>query len=127
MPLFNLVPAIVLLGHAAPPDRAYELMVGDPAPRLSVSRWAQGEPVRQFQKGKVYVVDFFATWCGPCKESIPVLNAMQKRLGTKATFIGMDVWDYQERVPDLLKKMGGDFSYAVALDTLPAIPADVKN
>jgi thiol-disulfide isomerase/thioredoxin len=52
--------------------------VGDPAPRIRVERWVKGKPVTSFEKGKVYVVEFWATWCPPCREWIPHLNQMQQ-------------------------------------------------
>ena len=108
-------------------DRPYKLMVGDPAPKLSVSKWSRGEPVSSFQNGKVYVIDFFATWCEPCKRSMPVLSTLQTKYGERATFIGIDVWDYQERVPELLLQMGNKLNYRVALDDLPPIPKEEQN
>jgi len=55
------------------------LKVGDPAPALSVEAWVKGEPVAAFQPGKVYVVEFFATWCMPCVASIPQMTEMQRK------------------------------------------------
>lgn len=38
-------------------------------------------------KGKVVLVDFFASWCGPCKESFPAMNDLQKKFGEKGFVI----------------------------------------
>ena len=36
------------------------LKVGDPAPKLQTGKWIQGEPVKSFEKGKAYLVEFWA-------------------------------------------------------------------
>ena len=64
------------------------LKVGSEAPALSVTNWVQGTEVKSFEKGKSYVVEFWATWCGPCKKSIPHLSEMSKKY-TDVTFLGM--------------------------------------
>lgn len=58
--------------------RPITLKAGDPAPPLSIEQWLRGEPVNGFEKGKVYVVEFWATWCTPCVANIPHLNQTQK-------------------------------------------------
>jgi thiol-disulfide isomerase/thioredoxin len=49
----------------------------DPAPPLKVSKWLKGEEVKRFEPGKVYVVEFWATWCGPCIAFMPHLAELQ--------------------------------------------------
>ena len=60
------------------------LTIGSPAPALDIEHWVQdgaGEfpIVTDFEKNKVYVVEFWATWCGPCISSMPHLAEMQDR------------------------------------------------
>ena len=93
------------------------LKMGDPAPALSVSKFVKGEPVKSFEKGKIYVVEFWATWCGPCRESIPHLTQMQKA-NTDVTFIGVDVGEDADKVNPFVEKMGDKMDYRVALDDL---------
>jgi len=61
------------------------LEVGDSAPALSVDEWLQGEPVQLAgdAQDRIYVVEFWATWCFPCVESIPHLNALQQQYQDK--------------------------------------------
>lgn len=106
-----------LLGLAIPGYATPSLKIGDPAPKLQVSKWVQGDPVSDFATGKVYVVEFWATWCGPCRASIPHLNALYQQYKDKVTVIGQDVWENDESdVAPFVKKMGSNMTYSVALD-----------
>jgi len=100
------------------------LLVGDPAPKMTVSKWVKGTPVKNFEKGKLYVVEFWATWCGPCKESIPHLTELAKKY-PDVSFTGVSVWESdQKEVAPFVKNMGDKMAYNVAMDQLPAGTTD---
>jgi tetratricopeptide (TPR) repeat protein len=69
--------ALAALAEEKP--KAPALGVGDPAPALAIAKWVKGEPVERFEKGKVYMVEFWATWCAPCIASMPHLTALQQK------------------------------------------------
>ena len=95
-----------------------KLKVGDPAPKLQVGKWIQGEPVKDFEKDKAYVVEFWATWCPPCRTSIPHLNEIHLKFKDKGlVVIGQDAFEQKEDgVAKFVKDMGDKMTYRVALD-----------
>ncbi len=109
---------VVALAGAGVAAAAEELAVGDAAPKFEVKEFLKGQPVAQFAKGKTYVVEFWATWCGPCRMSIPHLTKLQKKY-PDVTFIGVSIW---ERNPDAVKpfvqRMSEKMDYRVAADKL---------
>src|SRR5262245_53253144 len=94
------------------------LKAGDPAPTLKVSAWLQGEEVKAFEPGKVYVVEFWSTSCGPCIAFMPHLAELQKRYkGKGVTIIGCTAaafTDTQEKAAAFVKKLGPALGYRFA-------------
>jgi len=100
--------------------KAELLTVGSKAPELKVGKWVKNGEVKSFEQGKVYVVEFWATWCGPCRKSIPHLTEMAKQYKDKVTFVGVSVWENEENYVDAVEKfvakMGEKMDYHVAVD-----------
>lgn len=65
------------------------LTVGSPAPPLKIDSWVMGDAVEGFKPGQVYVVEFWATWCPPCKASMPHLSQLQEEYGDQVRMIGV--------------------------------------
>lgn len=88
----------------------------NPAENLKGIKWVKGEPVDQFEKGKIYVVEFWATWCPPCRVSIPHLTEVQKKYKDKGvTVIGISN-ETLEKVEPFVKEKGDQMNYTVAID-----------
>lgn len=94
------------------------LSEGDPAPKLSVAKWIQGEPVQAFQPGTAYLVEFWATWWAPCQEAMAKVNRLHHKFKDKGlVVIGQNVKEAAgTKVEPFVKRMGNLMSYRVALD-----------
>lgn len=97
------------------------LTIGDKAPPLAIEKWVKGTPVSAFEKGKVYVVEFWATWCGPCIAGMPHLTELQAKYKNKGvTIIGVTSADPRntlEAVEKMVESKGDEkMGYSVAWD-----------
>lgn len=120
----GLVAAFALLVAASPKaDPSYPPIVtgktlyaktdfrGKKAPTFVVESWLnQANPNT---KGKVVVIDFWATWCGPCRQLIPEMNGWAKKYAKDVVFIGVSD-EPTKTVGDFMK--GTPMNYSVALD-----------
>jgi len=94
-----------------------KLKVGDPAPPLAVSTWLHGAEVKGFEPGRVYVVEFWATWCGPCRQIMPHMGDLQDEYREKGvTFIGFasEANDKEAKVNAFVAKQGAKLGYTFA-------------
>ena len=90
---------------------------GDPAPHLTVESWIKGTPVRIAPGTNIFVVEFWATWCPPCRRSIPHLTEMQKKYAGKGViFIGISSEPVNDVVPFVVSQ-GDSMAYRVAVDS----------
>ncbi len=94
--------------------------IGDKAKPLNISEWVKGAtaeaPVNVTDGKNFYVVEFWATWCGPCKTSIPHLTELQKKYKDKGVvFVGVSN-ETIEKVKPFVEEQGEKMDYVVALD-----------
>lgn len=85
-PLTLATAAALSLGLALPASAADSLTIGDEAPPVDVEHWLSGEADERnesasFEEGQVYLVEFWATWCGPCIMSMPHLVELKAEHG----------------------------------------------
>lgn len=97
------------------------LGVGDEAPPLAIAEWVKGEPILEFEPGRVYAIKFWATWCGPCIAGIPHLAAVQERFLDDADIISItreDPNNSLETVRAFVAQRDEAMAYRVAFDEL---------
>lgn len=101
---------------------AFGIDVGAKAPPLVIDEWIKGEPVdiaAHRNKG-IVMVEFWATWCPPCKASIPRLTELQERFKKDLTIVGVtqldDRGNTKTAVKRFTKKQGDNMNYTVAID-----------
>lgn len=102
------------------------LKMGDPAPPIKIAKWLKGERVDKFEKGQIYVVEFWATWCAPCRKGMPHLSELAEKYKGKVTILGIDIlemskvnnksFDYMPNVERFVTTMGKGMDYNVGAD-----------
>ncbi|TJZ54764.1 TlpA family protein disulfide reductase [Sphingobacterium olei] len=89
------------------------LGIGDTAPKLQYAKWIQGTPFDLTQKDMVYVIEFWATWCGPCVAAMPHLSELAAQYKDEARFIGVNIWEktgdkpYESSLPKVIQFVEG--------------------
>ncbi len=95
-----------------------KLRLGDKAPPLRLAEYARGTEV-DFDKDKgkyIYVIEFWATWCPPCRESVPHLSELQAKYRDDNVIIVGVSTEAVSDVKTFVEKLGEKMDYVVAID-----------
>jgi cytochrome c biogenesis protein CcmG/thiol:disulfide interchange protein DsbE len=88
--------------------------VGHPAPGFSLTT-TSGETFKLSDlRGKPVVLNFWATWCPPCRAELPELQAASQSLGSQVAFVGVDQAETPDQVRAFAEKLG--ITYPIPLD-----------
>jgi thiol-disulfide isomerase/thioredoxin len=111
----TILSAMLALVLAGPAFGQKKLSVGDAAPGLDIEQWVKGSETT-IAAGNVYVIEFWATWCAPCKKSIPHLSELQEEFADGGlTIIGIS-YEEAAKVSPFVRTMGEKMKYTVAVD-----------
>ena len=89
------------------------------APELIVEKWLSEKPE---WKGKFLLVDFWATWCGPCLKAIPELNRFHEQFGKQMVVVGLS----DEQASKVASMKQPHIEYYSAIDTQKRMKKEVE-
>ncbi len=99
-------------GGEAAPRRELHPFVGRPAPVLNLTTLSGAEISPETLRDKVVVVDFWATWCGPCKRAMPELQQARDELGDDVVILALSVDAQREQAEQFVESSGYTFEFA---------------
>ncbi|MCB0063502.1 MAG: TlpA family protein disulfide reductase [Caldilineaceae bacterium] len=90
-----------------------------PAPDFTLTTLDGEEFALSAQQGTPIVLNFWATWCGPCQNEMPALQTASERFGGRVQIVGVDQGETAEVVARFAEEMG--ITFAMPIDTEMAV------
>lgn len=111
--LAALVLMIVLYRAFGTDPRAVPFgLKGKPAPAFAVTDLLTGQPVTSEQlKGQPYLLNFWATWCSPCKMEEPALEWASRNFGDRVRFLGVVFEDTEDNARQYLARRPSSYTH----------------
>jgi len=105
---------VLFTGLGTNPNEIRSPLIGKPAPTFALREVGTGNTidVNQF-KGTPTVINFWATWCGPCWEEHPILVANARRLQPNVQFLGVVFQDEESKILGFLQQRGSGYPTVV--------------
>jgi cytochrome c biogenesis protein CcmG/thiol:disulfide interchange protein DsbE len=105
---------ILFVGLGKNPNEIRSPLIGKAAPSFALREVGSGRTIDVAQfKGKPVVINFWATWCGPCWEEHPVLVANARMLGPNVQFLGVVFQDEESKILSFLQQRGSGYPTVV--------------
>jgi thiol-disulfide isomerase/thioredoxin len=108
LPLIFLVLNAVCIGQS-------NIKIGEKAPKINVSHWVHNKPINTEFENKFIVLEFWATWCGPCIAAVPHMNILQAEINNPDLLFVSITDEPEAKIKRILEKV--DFKSIVVTDT----------
>jgi cytochrome c biogenesis protein CcmG/thiol:disulfide interchange protein DsbE len=106
---------VLFVGLGKDPSIINSPLIGKPAPNFALKAVGTGETLDVASlRGKPAIINFWATWCGPCYQEHPVLVQNARVLGKNVQFVGVVFNDTEQKIQAFLNERGS--SYPTLLD-----------
>lgn len=114
--------AVLARGFGSNPREVPFMMKGQEAPPFTLRALDSGMRVSTEQlKGRPLVINFWASWCGPCKMEHPVLEWGAREFGQQAQFLGIVFEDTEDNARRFLSQMGASFPQLIDVNSSVAV------
>jgi cytochrome c biogenesis protein CcmG/thiol:disulfide interchange protein DsbE len=113
--IFAALVGVLFLNLGHDPSAIESPLIGKPAPNFALKAVGTGEMLDVAKlRGKPAIINFWATWCGPCYQEHPVLVQNARVLGSDVQFVGVVFNDTEQKIQSFLAQRGS--AYPTLLD-----------
>ncbi|HKS23615.1 MAG TPA: redoxin family protein [Thermoanaerobaculia bacterium] len=113
--IFAALVGVLFLNLGHDPSAIDSPLIGKPAPNFALKAVGSGQMLDIASlRGKPAIINFWATWCGPCYEEHPVLVQNARVLGNDVQFVGVVFNDTEQKIQAFLNQRGS--AYPTLLD-----------
>lgn len=106
---------VLFLALGKDPQHIDSPLIGHPAPAFSLKAVGTGETIDlERLRGRPVIINFWATWCGPCYDEHPTLVQNAQLLGDQVQFVGVVFNDTEDKIQSFLRERGS--AYPTLLD-----------
>src|SRR3974377_928295 len=104
LPVLLLFPALVLgIAGCGRRSASEGVAVGQPAPEFQLSDLGGNQVSLAQFRGKVVVLDFWATWCGPCRMTMPVMESIQQQYAGQLVLLAINLEEPMDDVREYVR------------------------
>jgi thiol-disulfide isomerase/thioredoxin len=101
------ISVMILSGCARrPPESESMLEIGQPAPNFKLPDLSGQQVSLDQYKGKIVMLDFWATWCGPCRMTMPIMENLQKEFADTMVLLAINLQEPHDDVRDYIRAQG---------------------